>query len=198
MNSAVSSKPGMMPAMNRRPIEVSGGDAVEDHGDAGRDQDAQRAAGGDRAGGEVGVVAALAHLGDAHLADRRAGRRRGTGERREQRAGAEVGNHQRAGHAVQPARQRLVEVGAGARGSDRRAHDDEHRQGHQGEIVQAGEHRFRHEMHAAPAVERQHETQCHGAEAEGDRQPGGQHQQGGDHDQEADHQRRQSLSSAKG
>src|SRR6059036_3741614 len=52
-----------------------GGDAVEDEGDRGRDQDAERAAGAYRAGGDLVRIAAPAHLRDAHLADGGAARR---------------------------------------------------------------------------------------------------------------------------
>src|SRR5690606_5001111 len=67
-----------------------GGDAVKDQRDRWRDQDAERTAGADRAGGDVVGVAAAAHLRDAHLADGGAAGRRGTGQRREDRAGADV------------------------------------------------------------------------------------------------------------
>ena len=114
-----------------------GGDAVEDERDRRRDQDAERAAGADRAGGDVVRIAAPAHLRNAHLADGRAAGGRGAGERGEDRAGAEVGDHQAAGHAVEPAVERLVEVLAGGRRADRRAHHHEHRDRDQREVVQA-------------------------------------------------------------
>ena len=114
-----------------------GGDAVEDEGDRRRDQDAERAAGADRAGGDVVRIAAAAHLRNAHLADRRAAGRRRAGQRGEDRAGAEVGDDEAAGQAVEPAVERLVEVLAGRRRADRRAHHHEHRDRHQREIVEA-------------------------------------------------------------
>ena len=54
-----------MPARNSRPSDCSGGDRVEDHRDRRRQQDAERAAGGDDPGGEARRIAALAHLRDA-------------------------------------------------------------------------------------------------------------------------------------
>ncbi len=62
-------------------------DAVEDEGDGGRDQDAERAARADRSGRHRVRVATLAHLSDAHLADRGTGRGRRSGQRGEKRAG---------------------------------------------------------------------------------------------------------------
>jgi hypothetical protein len=49
-----------------------GGDAVEDEGDRRRNQDAERAAGANRAGGNVIRITALAHLRNTHFADGRA------------------------------------------------------------------------------------------------------------------------------
>ncbi len=115
-----------------------GGDAVEDEGDRRRNQNAERAAGADRAGGDVVRIAAPAHLRNAHLADGRAAGRRRAGERGEDRAGAEIGDHQPARQAVEPAVERLVEILAGRRGADRRAHHHEHRDRDEREFVEAG------------------------------------------------------------
>ena len=90
-----------------------GGDAVEDEGDRRRDQNAERAAGADRAGGHVVRIAAPAHLRNAHLADGGAAGGRRAGERGEDGAGAEIGNDQAAGHAIKPAVERLVKILAG-------------------------------------------------------------------------------------
>ena len=146
-----------------------GGDAVDDHGDRGRDQDAQGAAGRDRAGRQAVGIAALAHLGHAHLADGGAGRRRGAGERGEDRAGADVGDHQPARHPVQPAVQRLVEVGAGPRGGDGAAHQDEHRDRQQGEVVEPAVEDVGHDRERAQAVEDHQEENGDEAQGEGHR-----------------------------
>ena len=130
-----------------------GGDAVEDEGDRRRDQDAERAAGADRSGGDLVRIAAPAHLGDAHLADRRAARGRRAGERGEDRARAEVGDHQAAGQPVEPAVERLVEILAGRRGADRRAHHHEHRDRDQREVVQPGVKRLGHHLQRVEALE---------------------------------------------
>ena len=103
------------------------GNREQDHGDRGRQQDAERAAGGDDPGGQPAGVAALAHFGDTGRADRRAGRRRGARHGREQRAGKHVGDAKPAGNPVQPGMQRRIEILAGARLADRHAFQDEQR-----------------------------------------------------------------------
>ena len=102
-------------------------DRKQDHGDRGRQQDAERAAGGDDSCRETAGIAALAHLGDAGRADRRTGRGRGARHRREQRAGEYVGDAQATGHAMQPGMQRRIEILTGARLADRRPLEDEQR-----------------------------------------------------------------------
>src|SRR5450755_2716834 len=67
-----------------------GGNAVEDEGDRRWNQDTERAAGADRAGGHVVRIAAPSHLRNSHLADGRAAGGRGAGERGEDGAGAEI------------------------------------------------------------------------------------------------------------
>ena len=116
-----------MPARNSRPERFFRGDRKQDHGDRGRQQDAERAAGGDDAGGETAGIAALAHFRNAGRADRRTGCRRRAGHRGEQRAGEHVGDAEPAGDPVQPGMQRRVEILAGARFADRRALEDEQR-----------------------------------------------------------------------
>jgi hypothetical protein len=103
------------------------GDREQDHGDGRRQQDAERAAGGDDPCGKAAGIAALAHLGDAGRTDRRAGRGRGARHRREQRAGEYVGYAQATGHAMQPGMQRRIEILTGAGLADRRPLEDEQR-----------------------------------------------------------------------
>src|SRR5258706_490734 len=83
-------------------------------------------------------VATPPHLRDPHLADRRTTRGRRPGERRKERAGAQIGDHETARHAIEPAVERFVEVLAGGRGADRRAHHHEHGNRYEGEVVQTG------------------------------------------------------------
>ena len=135
-----------------------GGDAVQDERDRRRDQDAERAAGADRAGGDVVRIAAPAHLGDAHLADRRAAGGRRAGQRGEHRAGAEIRDDEPARHAVEPAVERFVEVLARGRGADRRAHHHEHRDRHQREVVQARIERLGDDVQRVEALEDHDET----------------------------------------
>ena len=159
-----------------------GGDAVEDEGDRRRNENAERAAGADRAGGDLVRIAAAAHLRNAHLADGGAAGGRRAGERREDRAGAEIGNHQPAGQPVEPAVERLVEILAGRRGADRRAHHHEHRDRDQGEFVEAGIEGLGDDLHAVEALEDQQKDDRDRAEAEGHRHARQQHQQGDDED----------------
>ncbi len=142
-----------------------GGNAVDDHGDARRDQDAERAAGGDGTGGDFIGIAALGHLGDAHLADGRAGRRRRTGERREDGTGAEIGENEPAGHAVEPAVQPFVQIPAGRRRGYGAAHQDEHRDRDKGKARKPAEERFADDVDAEPAFGEDqggdgYETEC--------------------------------------
>jgi hypothetical protein len=81
---------------------------VNDEDDAGRDDDADGAAGGHRGRGKMFVVAALGHLGIHDRADGRRGRRVGAGDRRKQTAGPERGHGEPATH---PAENRVGEIG---------------------------------------------------------------------------------------
>ena len=165
-------------AGNEQPADRSlGGDAVEDEGDRRRNQNAERAAGADRAGGDLVRVAAPAHFRNAHLADGGAAGGRRAGERGKDGAGAQVGNHQPARQAVEPAVERFVEVLAGGRGTDRRAHHHEHRDGDQRELVETGIEGLGDDMHAVEALEDQQENNGDRAEPEGDRHTRQQHQQ---------------------
>ena len=157
-----------------------GGDAVEDKGDRRRNQDAERAAGADRAGGHVVRIAAPPHLRNAHLADGRAAGRRRAGERGKDGAGAEIGNHQAARHPVKPTVERFVEVLAGGRRADGGAHHHEHRDGDQREFVEARPERLGDNMHAVEAMKKQKEDDRNRAEAERDGNARHQHQKGDD------------------
>ena len=137
-----------------------GGDPVQDEGDRRRDQDAERAAGADRAGGHVVRVAAPAHFRNAHLADGGAAGGRRARERGKDRAGSDIGDHQTAGHAIEPAVERLVEVLAGGRRADRRAHHDEHGYRHQREVGQRRCRTSPPPRAANPGPERSPETKC--------------------------------------
>ena len=101
--------------------------AIDDHVDRRRDQDAERAAGGDRAEEEALVVAVAVDLLDRDRADRRGGRDRGAADRREQRAGADVGVHQPARQPGQPVRHRGVHALGDAGAQQDLAEQDEHR-----------------------------------------------------------------------
>ena len=109
------------------------GDAIKDEGDGGGDQDAEGAAGADRAGSEGRADAAAEHLRHADLADRGGGRRRGAADGGEDAAGEDVGDDEAAGQAGEPSVQALVDVRAGPADADRCAQQDKERDGEQGE-----------------------------------------------------------------
>ena len=108
---------------------VVGERAVDDHVDARRDQDAERAAGRERAERARSVVAALLEGGQGDRADRRGGRDRRAGGRREQRAAADVGVQQPARQPRQPGRQADVHPVGEAAAQQDLAEQDEQRDG---------------------------------------------------------------------
>ena len=127
-NSSTSSTPGTTPARNSRPIDVSvtrpyriividGGIRMPSVPPAQIEPVAMRRR-----------HAAVHHLRHAGLADRRRGGRARPADRREQAAGEDVGDHESARHAVEPAVQRLVDVVARRRDADRCAQQDEERE----------------------------------------------------------------------
>jgi hypothetical protein len=126
---------------------------------------------------------APAHFRNAHLADGRAAGRRRTGQRREDRTGAQVGHHQAARHAIEPAVERLVQILAGRRGTDRRAHHHEHRDGDQGKFIEARPEGFGNHMDGVETLKQHQKRQRDGAEAEGHRNSRQQHQQRNDEDE---------------
>ena len=154
------------------------GNAVEDEGDRRRNQDSERAAGANRTGRHVVRISAPPHFRDAHLADGGAAGGRGAGERGEDGAGAEIGNDQAAGQAVKPSVERLVQILAGRRRADRGAHHHEHRNRHEGKIVEAGPECLGDDVHAVDAVKKQQEDDRYRAEAKRHRNSRHQHQKG--------------------
>ena len=132
-----------------------GDDGVEDQDDRGRNQDAERAAGGDGAGRQPLIVAELAHFRDRNPRHGGGGRERRTADRPETGAGADCAHGERAAQAAEQGIGRPVQVArhAGTGGDD--AHQDE--QGHDGEPVsvfadQVGGCFARRQAGIAPAV----------------------------------------------
>ena len=78
-----------------------GQDAVDHQQDTGRDQDAQGAAGGDRAGGQEIRVAVAAHRWHRHLGHGRGGGDAGAADRSEAAAGDHRGHRQAAAEMTQ-------------------------------------------------------------------------------------------------
>src|SRR6185295_850191 len=162
-----------------------GRDAVQDEGDRRRDQNAERAARADRTGGNIVRIAALAHLRNAHLADRGAAGGRRAGERSKDGAGSEIGDHQSARNAVEPAVERLIEVLAGGRGADGGTHHHEHGNRHQREVMQAGIKGFRRHAQRVHALEDHQKRKGDGAEPESDWRAREQDDQSYDEDDDA-------------
>ena len=113
-----------------------GRDAVKDESDRRRNEDAERTARADRAGRDFIRIAAATHFRDAHFADRGAACRRRACQRGENRAGSDIGNRKPARQPIEPAIERFVEILAGRRRADCRAHHHEHRDRDQREFVE--------------------------------------------------------------
>ena len=92
---------------------------------------------------------------------------------------------QAAGQTVEPAVERFIEILAGRRGADRRAHHHEHRDRHQRELVEPGPEGLGDDVHAVEALEHQEEDDRDRAEAERDRNTRQQHQQRDDQNEQA-------------
>ena len=137
-----------------------GGDAVDDHDDRRRDQQPQRARAGQRADGDGLRVAAALELGQRHLADRRAGRRRGSRDCREDRAADDVGVEQPAGHALEPRRQALEHVLREPGAEQDLSHPDEQRQRGQRPRRCRTPDRHRHRVARRPRRKKLHPDPC--------------------------------------
>jgi hypothetical protein len=122
-----------------------------------------------------------------------AARRRRTGERGEDSAGAEVGDHEAARQAVEPAIECFVQVAPGRRRADRRTHHHEHRDRNQREVVEPRVEGLRHHLHGVEALKDEQEHDRERAQAERDRRPGEKYDERGDEDDRALRRRAHSL-----
>ncbi len=104
-----------------------GSDSIDDHRHAGRNEDAQCPAPNDQARGQRARVSPFTHFGDPRRPDRRGGRRTGSAEGGEDRAGHDVGDSQAAGQPVKPAVDGFVKVGPRPGIRQDRTHEDEKR-----------------------------------------------------------------------
>ncbi len=118
-----------------------GHDPVEHQDHRGRDHDAQRAPRRDEAGGDPGLVAGAAHLGQCHLRHRGGRGHRRTVDGREAAASRHRGQRQAAAAVVQPGAAGREQLGTHARMGREGAHQDEHRD--DDEVV-VRQHRQRH------------------------------------------------------
>lgn len=122
-----------------------GGDAIDDHGDTGRDDNADTARAGDTGQGKALAVAFFQHGGHNHRADRRDRRRAGAAD-----SGKEHADHNRDDRET--ARD-VPEIGAAdvqysfgdATGSHQFTREDEQRDRHDRERVRAGNQLLHHE-----------------------------------------------------
>jgi hypothetical protein len=144
---------------------------VHDHDDRGRDEDAERAGRGDDAGAEAVREALPHHRRQDDRADGDHGRRRGAGDRREQRAG----QHAREPEAAVPmADHRAGEIDHAPRHAAMRqeiAGENEERDRHDLELLDAGEQFQRHRIHRHFG-QREQEGQHRQAERDRDRHAG--------------------------
>ncbi len=165
----------MMPGNDARDEQRAdrrvGGDRIHHHDDRRRDQDAERTRGRDDARAEARRKALLDHRRQDDRADRDDGRRRTAGHRGEQRAGHDAGEPEPAGPVPDHRRGEVDHPPRDAAVGEEVAGEDEERDRHDLELLDAGEelqrHRFdRHRGHREQVRE-------HGeAERDRDRHPG--------------------------
>ena len=127
----------------RQPGNEAGGEQLADAGlghqpvdhqdHARRDQDAERAPGGDRGRGEAVGIAVAAHRRHGDLGHRRRGREAGSADRREPAAGDDGRHRQAAAPVAEKGVARAVELARKPRAGDQVAHQDEQR--HHGQAV---------------------------------------------------------------
>ena len=113
---------------------------VHDHVDRRRDQDAQRAAGGERAQRTAHRVAARVQRRQCDRADRRRGGNRRAGRGGEQRARADVGVQQAARQSSEPCRERRVHAVGDAGAQQQLAQQHEQRNAGQQVLVERAPH----------------------------------------------------------
>ena len=130
-----------------------GHDPVEDHDGRGRDQDAERAAGGDRAGGELVGVAVAVHRRVGDLGEGRGGGDRGAADRAEAGAGEHRRHRQAAAQVADEGVGGPVQLLRHAGPGDEVAHQDEERH-HRQHVFEAGlvDHRRRRGHRRAEAA----------------------------------------------
>ncbi len=102
-------------------------DGVDDQRHRGRDHDAERAAGGDRAGGETVAVAVMPHRRDGDLGHGRGGRQRRTADGGKAGAGDHRRERKPAAEAAEAGIGGVVKVAREIGAVDERAHQDEQR-----------------------------------------------------------------------
>ena len=159
-------------AGNQRRLEqlgdvLLGRDGVDDEDDGGRDEDAERAADGDRAGGEPVAVAVAPQLGQRRAPERGGGRDRRAADGAEPGAGADHRHGQAAAQMADEAARRLEQIGGEARALGEGAHQDEERD-HRQRVV--GEEEVGRRLHVVEEGRRVGEVDIAGAAGEEHRQ----------------------------
>ena len=158
-----------------------GHDAVDHHDHARRNEDAERAAGGDRAGGEAVGVAVAPHRRHRHLGHGRRRRHARAGHRGKAAAGGDRRHRQAAAAVAEERVGAIVELLAEAGAIDEAAHEDEQRQhreivGDRGLVTGLSDHRQR----GMPVGEIGKAGKADESHAEGDRRAEEQQRKDGD------------------
>ena len=174
--------------------------AEQDQHDGGRNDLAQRARGGDRAGGELGRIATFEHGRQGQQAHRHHGGADNAGRGRQQRADNDDGYAQPAAHGAKQGPHRFEQFLGNARFLQHHAHEDEERNGDEDgaiDLHQIAVNALREgaQMHRVKQVQRQAEqgkAERDTGQGEGNRiaaQQGGksdqEHQEGQEFDDEA-------------
>ena len=148
-----------------------GDDAVDHHDRRRRDHDAQRAAGGDDAGGQVVGVAELLHRRIRHLAHRGRGGDRRAADGAEPGAGQDRGVRQPATHVPDQRVRQAEQFVREARARDEVAHQDEQRH-HAQRVGEAGfvDHLAGRGRGGVPAAQQAEADEAHDTHRKGQRQ----------------------------
>ena len=95
---------------------------------------------------------------------------------------------------MEPPFERVVNVRSGRGCRDRGAHDDEHRDGQQREVVEVAEEELRHERHSGRTFEEKQKPDRDEAEADCDGNPGQKNDDRDEADDGSDDERRHGVS----
>ena len=155
-------------AEEQRDDRLFGDEAVNDHRDRGRDEDAQSAAGGKEAIDEAPVVTAADHLGDGDGADGGGGGHGRAGDGGEKRTAEDGGDGQPAGPVPDPGLHRGEEIAPDPAFQQDVRHQQEQRHREQDEPIECRQDRLRRHQGREPAQDQHAEAQPPQREGHGD------------------------------